>query len=126
MDTTFDPGLLADDLREVNGVYADLFRALSRDRWDQPARRGVEEWTLRETIAHLCALKGDGLQSVRHALNGETYTFRGLESRYDLESYNRKGIDDHLGTSVEVLCKEFLRVHGEAADLAGALDPAMA
>ncbi len=66
-------------------------------RWDRPVKGGSKEWTLHETVAHLCALNGAGLESVKHALRGETYTFVGLDSRYEFNAYNRKGIDEHLG-----------------------------
>ena len=125
-ETALDPALLASDLHEVNEIYARLFAALDTGRWDAPARRGRHEWTLHETIAHLCALNGAGLESLKHALQGESYTFRGLDSRYLLNAYNRKGIDAHLSMSPDALCTEFLSIHDEAADLASSLQPTAA
>jgi hypothetical protein len=125
-DTTFDPLTLADDLHEVHHIYACLFATLDTTTWDRPARRGRNEWTLHETIAHLCALNGAGLESIEHTLRGETYTFRGLDTRYQLNAYNRNGIDDHLGLPPDALCKEFLCIHDEAADIARSLQPGQA
>jgi hypothetical protein len=55
MNPTFDARTLANDLHDVNRIYAHLFAILDTTRWDTPARRGRNEWTLHETIAHLCA-----------------------------------------------------------------------
>ena len=78
-------------LRDVRRIYAGFFAALDTTRWDRPAPRGRNEWTLHETIAHLCALTGVGLDSIVHTLHGETYVFRGRETCYELDAYNRKG-----------------------------------
>ncbi len=40
------------------------------------------------------ALSGSRLDSVKHTLRGEPYIFVGLETRYQLNAFNRKGIDD--------------------------------
>lgn len=125
-DTTFEPIALADDLCEVSRIYACLFDTLDTTRWDLPSRRGRREWTLHETIAHLCALNGAGLDSITHTLRGEDYTFVGLTTRYELNAYNRRGIDDRLDLSPEALRAELLRVHDSAADVARALQPGQA
>jgi hypothetical protein len=126
VDRTFDPLALAEDLREVRRIYDQFFATLDTTGWDRPARRGRDEWTLHETIAHLCALNGDGLDSITRTLNSESYTFRGLETRYDLNAYNRTGIDEHLDMLPDALIAEFFRVHDGAADIAQALQPAQA
>ncbi|SRR6266540_1821035 len=123
VDTTFDPLTLADDLRDVHRMYARLFATLDTSGWDRPPPRGGKEWTLHETIAHLCALNGSGLESITHTLHGEPYTFRGLESRYQFKAYNRNGIDERLGLPPDALLAEFFRVHDEAADIARTLQP---
>jgi hypothetical protein len=71
----------------------------------------------------LCALHKAGLESVKHALRGEPYTFIGLENRYKLNAYNRKGIDDHLDIPMKELCAKFLDIHHEAARIARDLRP---
>lgn len=123
LDAAFDPVVLAGDLEDVARIYADLFTTVDTGRWDQPVSRGGGEWTLHETIAHLCALNGAGLASIVHTLRGEPYTFDGLDTRYQLNSYNRKGIDERVGWSPDALYAEFLRVHREAAGLARSLRP---
>ena len=125
-DASFDPQTLAGDLDEVASIYARLFATLDTTEWDRPPRRGQNEWTLHETIAHLCALNGAGLKSITHALRGQPYTFDGLESRYQLDAYNRKGIDDLVGLPGDALFAEFLRVHKGAADIARTLQPSHA
>ena len=119
----FDPLTLANDLREVHRRYAGLFATLDTTRWDGPVQRGREEWTLRETIAHLCALNGAGLESIKHTLRAEPYIFRGLEDRYQFNAWNRKGIDERLGLTPDALSTEFFRIHDEAAYIAGNLQP---
>jgi len=97
MDKIFDPQTLADDLYEVGRIYAEFFAGLDDTSWDKPAKGGPSEWTLHETIAHLTAFHGAGIESIRNALRGESYTFDGFDTRYDLNAYNRKGIDSLLG-----------------------------
>ena len=118
MDKIFDPQTLADDLYEVGRIYAEYFAGLDDTSWDKPAKGGPSEWTLHETIAHLTAFHGAGLESIRHALRGEPYTFDGFDTRYDLNAYNRKGIDSLLGLSMEALFTKFLDIHDEAARVA--------
>ena len=117
-NTAFAPMILADDLRDLHRIYTRFFDSMDTTEWDRPARRGSNQWTLHETIAHLCALNGAGLESVTHSLRGESYTFRGLDNRYQFKTYKRKGIDDHLGTAVDALFTEFFRIHDGAADIA--------
>ena len=126
LSTTFEPLTLADDLLTVQHLYADLFATVDTSRWDWPAERGREEWTLHETIAHLCALNGAGLDGVMDTLRGELYTFRGLENRYRFNAYNRQGIEEHLGLSPDALCAEFIRIHDEASAIARTLLPGQA
>ena len=123
MDTTFDPQTLADDLDEVGRIYARFFSALDDASWDKPVKGGPREWTLHETVAHLCALNGDGLESIKHALQGEPYIFSGLDSRYEFNAFNRKGIDEHLAIPMKALCARLLEILDEAARIARSLRP---
>jgi hypothetical protein len=126
MNTTFDPQVLAGDLREVSRIYAEFFAALDETSWDKPVRGGSKEWTLHETIAHLCALNGAGLESLQHTLRGEPYTFVGLESRYVFDAYNRQGIDGYLDLPPKALRARLLQILDEAASLACSLQPGQA
>jgi SCP-2 sterol transfer family protein len=126
MHSAFDPATLAGDLDDVGRLYAELFAGLHDEVWDKPAQRGSKEWTLHETIAHQCALNGAGLQSIRHTLRGEHYTFIGLDSRYRFDAYNRRGIDEHLGIPRSELCAEFLGILDQAASIASGLRPEQA
>jgi hypothetical protein len=123
MDKTFDPKTLADDLTEVHRIYTRFFAILDETRWDQPVKGSPKEWDLHETIAHLVALNGAGLESVKHALRGEPYTFSGLEERYKFNAYNRKGIDDHLDIPMKELCARLLSIIEEATRIARDLRP---
>jgi hypothetical protein len=126
MNTTFAPQTLADDLSEVRRIYAHFFAALDETSWDKPVKGGSKEWTLHETVAHLAALNGAGLESVKHTLRGEPHTFIGLDNRYEFNAYNRKGIDEHLGLPMKALCAELLDVLDEAASIASNLQPGQA
>jgi hypothetical protein len=123
MDMTFDPKTLADDLCEVQRMYARFFDTLDETRWDKPVKGSRKEWTLHETIAHLCALNGAGLESIQHTLRGEPYTFVGLDSRYVFNAYNRNGIDEHLDIPLKALCAKLLGILDEAAGIARNLQP---
>lgn len=123
MDTTFDPQTLADDLDEVRRIYTRFFSALDDASWDKPVKGGPGEWTLHETVAHLCALNGDGLESIKYALRGEHYVFNGLDSRYEFNAWNRKGIDERLTVPRKELCARLLEILDEAARTARSLQP---
>jgi hypothetical protein len=126
MNTTFDPKTLAGDLTEIHNMYSRFFATLDESSWNKPAKGGAKEWTLHETIAHLCALHATGLESVKHALRGEPYTYLGLDDRYQLNAYNRKGIDEYLDLPMKELCTQFLDIHSEAAHVARDLRPEQA
>lgn len=121
LNDTFDPQTLADDLMEVRRIYAGFFSGLVEADWDKPVKGGSEEWTLHETVAHLCALNGAGLESVKHTLQGEPYVFAGLEDRYEFNAYNRQGIDENLGLPMKAVCAKLLDILDQAAGIARSL-----
>jgi hypothetical protein len=123
LDITFDPQTLADDLFEVRRIYAQFFAGLAAADWNKPVKGSLQEWNLHETVAHLVALNGAGLESIKHTLRGEPYTFIGLEDRYKFNAFNRKGIDDHLDMSMKELVAECLGILDEAAHIARDLRP---
>ncbi len=123
LDQITDPQTLAEDLLEIRRIYGRFFAGLSRVDWDKPVKGGSKEWTLHETVAHLVALNGAGLESVQHTLRGEPYTFVGLDSRYKFKAYNRKGIDDHLELPIKEACAKVLDILSEAAAVAYDLTP---
>jgi hypothetical protein len=120
---TFDPQTLAEDLLEVRRIYACFFATLDKASWDKPVKGGPKEWTLHETVAHLCALNEAGLESVKHSLRGETYTFIGLDNRYVFNAFNRMGIDAFLKIPMKELCGKLLDILDEAARIARDLHP---
>jgi hypothetical protein len=126
MNKTFDPQTLAEDLAEVRRIYAAFFAGLTDADWERPVKGGPKEWNLHETVAHLCALSGDGLESIEYALRGKTYKFAGLDNRYQFTAYNRHGIDAHLHHSREDLCAEFLGILDRAGAIARCLSPEQA
>lgn len=123
MDDILDPKTLAEDLAEVHQIYSSFFAALNQSDWDKPVKGSLKEWNLHETIAHLVALNGDGLESIKHTLRGQPYTFVGLADRYKFNAWNRKGIDDHLHLPWKELCAAALGILDEAALIARALRP---
>ena len=123
MDEIFDPKILAADLAEVYRIYSSFFASLDDANWDKPVKGSPKEWDLHETVAHLVALNGDGLESIKHTLRGEPYTFVGLEDRYNFNAWNRKGIDDHLNIPMKNLCAKALDIIDECALIARTLQP---
>ena len=126
MNDPFDPQLLADDLCEVHRIYADFFSHLNMGSWEMPVKSGSKEWNQHETVAHLCALTGAGLESIRYTLRGVNYAFDGLTDRYHFTAYNRHGIDEHLPLPMKELCAEFLNILEETACIARNLTPTQA
>ena len=123
MDNPFDPQIIADDLYEVRRIYAEFFSGLKMENWERPIKAGSKEWTLHETVAHLCALTGAGLESIQYTLHGEEYVFQGLSDRYHFNAFNRQGIDEHLSLPMRELCAEFLSILDETACIARNLRP---
>jgi hypothetical protein len=123
LNKTFDPQTIADDLLEVRRIYAEFFATLKESDWDKPVKGSPKEWNLHETVAHLCALNGDGLESIKHTLRGKPYTFVGLEERHKFNSFNRRGIDDHLHIPMKELFAEHLGILEDAARIARSLTP---
>ena len=126
LDKTFDPQTLADDLSEVRRIYGQLFAGISEVDWDKPVKGGSEEWTLHETLAHLCGLNEDGIDSIRHTLRNEAYTFAGLDDRYAFNAWNRKGIDRNLDLPLKALSSKLLDILSEAESIARNLTPVQA
>ena len=123
MDNPFDPQIIADDLCEVRRIYAEFFSGLKMENWEKPIKAGSKEWTLHETVAHLCALTGAGLESIQCTLRGEEYVFDGLTDRYHFNAFNRRGIDEHLPLPMQELCAAFLSILDETACIARNLRP---
>lgn len=121
MEDIFAPQILADDLDELYQVYSDFFASIQTPDWDKPVKGSPEEWNLHETVAHLCALNGSGLESIKNGLHHLPYTFVGLDDRYHFNSYNRKGIDDHLAIPMKELCAEAVSILHEAELIARTL-----
>ena len=126
LDDPFDHKTLAADLCEVQRIYTAFFSGLSQEDWDRPVKGAPKEWNLRETVAHLCALNGAGLESIRYTLQGEGYTFEGLTDRYQFSAYNRRGIDEHLDLPIEKLSVKLLDILGESSAIAQNLNPEQA
>ncbi len=120
-DRTFDPQTLADDLSEIRQIYAQFFAGLNEVDWNKPVKGWPKEWNQHETVAHLCALNGDGLESIKQTLQGNTYTFTGLDSRYDFNAWNRNGINRNLDLPRKELCDRLLGILDESASIARGL-----
>jgi hypothetical protein len=126
VDDMLNPQTLADDLIEVRQIYSRFYDSLHESDWDKPVKGSPREWDLHETMAHLCALNGAGLECIKQALRGEPYTFTGLDNRYQFNAFNRKGIDDHLAIPMRELWAETLGMLDEAARIARGLRPEQA
>jgi hypothetical protein len=125
-DATWDPQILAEDIVEVRRIYADFFAGLSDADWERPVKGGPKEWNLHQTVAHLCALSGAALDSVEHTLRAETYTFDGLENRYQFNDFNLRGIAAQLAIPRVDLCAKFLQILDRSAEIARSLSPEQA
>jgi hypothetical protein len=126
LNKTFDPQTIADDLLEVRRIYTEFFAAVKESDLDKPVKGSPKEWNLHETVAHQCALNGDGLESIKHTLRGEHYNFVGLEERYKFNDFNRKGINDHLHIPMKELFADQMGILEEAAHIARSLTPEQA
>jgi hypothetical protein len=123
VDKTFDPLTLADDLLVVSRIYSHFFARLDETDWDKPVKGSLKEWTLHETIAHLRALNGQGLEGIEHTLRGDSFTFTDLDSRYEFNTFNRTGIDRHLHIPLKDLGVELFGIMEGASGIARNLLP---
>jgi hypothetical protein len=123
MNDTFDSQTLAGDLCEVRRIYAAFFAGLTEADWHKVVKGSPKEWNLHETVAHLCALTGAGLQSIQSTLRGEAFVFPGLENRSQFNAFNRHGINERLHLPMRDLCAEFLDILDQTAEIARTLQP---
>lgn len=120
----YDPDLLAADLRRVHDIYADFFATVTDADWDRPVKGGEHEWTMHETVAHLCGLIGVGQRGIQAALRGEALTVPGLSNRFEFNQFNRQEIDLRLSLSREGLCRTLLEMLCQLSETAQRLSPA--
>lgn len=123
LDLRFEPTILAEDLYEVRRIYANFFAGLTKADWNRAVKGSPEEWNLHDTVAHLCALNGAGLESIQCALQGEPYVFKGLNDRYQFKDFNQRGIEEHRPLPIEDLCTELLNILDQSAAIARNLLP---
>jgi hypothetical protein len=120
------PQVLASDLRAVRQAYTSFFATMDPAALDHVGKADRGGWTLREVAAHLGALNGAGIESIRHTLRGDTYTFEGLDDRYHFNAYNRVGIDHVLEQGVETALERAVGVLDDGERIALDLSPAQA
>lgn len=123
LDKTFDNIVLANDLCEVRRIYENFIVGLTEADWNREVKGSPKEWNLHETVAHLCALNGAGLESIQSALKGEAYVFKGLNNRYQFNGFNRRGIEEHRPLPIDELCAELLHILDQAANISRNLLP---
>lgn len=121
-----DPQTLAGDLRLIRGAYASLFASIDPEALARTGRADVEGWTMREVAAHLGALNGAGIESIRHTLRGEDYRFEGLDDRYHFNAYNRAGIDQSLADGTALALDRAVAVLDDGEQIAQGLSLAQA
>ena len=119
----YDPPTLASDLARVHDIYAGFFNRVTPADWERPAKRGDHEWTLHETVAHLCGLINVGQHGIAAALRGEVFHIQGLTNRFEFNQFNRQEIDRRLALPREVLCDSLLEMLCQLSELARQLRP---
>jgi hypothetical protein len=121
-----DPQTLAADLRIIREAYVSLFASIDREALARTGRADHGGWTMREVAAHLGALNGAGIESVRHTLRGEDYRFEGLDDRYHFNAYNRAGIDQSLAAGTAFSLDRAVAVLADGEHIAEVLSVAQA
>jgi hypothetical protein len=121
-----DPQILAHDLRRIRDVYASLFASADPDALGRTGKADDGGWTMREVAAHLAALNGAGIESVRHTLRSEDYRFDGLDDRYHFNAYNLAGIDRSLAEGTAHALDRAVAVLDDGEQIARSLSPAQA
>lgn len=121
-----DPQTLASDLHLIREAYASLFASIDSEALARAGRSDRGGWTMQEVAAHLGALNGAGIESVRHTLRGEDYRFEGLDDRYHFTAYNRTGIDRSMAAGTAHALDRAVAVLDDGEQIARALSPAQA
>lgn len=88
----FEPAVLAADLREVAGLYAQLRPYVDTPAWRAPTRG----WTMAQTVAHLDVMTATGLSAIDDAVAGRRPVFDGIADRRGLEAWNEATIRHRL------------------------------
>lgn len=88
----FEPAVLAADLREVAGLYAQLRPYVDTPAWRAPTRG----WTMAQTVAHLDVMTATGLSAIDDAVAGRRPVFDGIADRRGLEAWNETTIRHRL------------------------------
>ena len=121
--TAFDGDLLATDLRRVHDIYTAFFATVTAADWDRPVKGGGHEWTLHETVAHLCGLIAVGQRGIQAALCGESLSVPGLTDRFEFNQFNRQAIDARLSLARPALCTLLLDMLCQLSETASNLPP---
>jgi hypothetical protein len=121
-----DPQILAGDLRLIREAYASLFASVDPEALSRTGRSDRGGWTMREVAAHLGALNGAGIESIRHTLRGKDYRFEGLDDRYHFNAYNRTGIDRSLAAGTAQALDSAVAVLDDGEQIARGLSLAQA
>ncbi len=98
---SFDPSVLAADLREVAGLYAELRPHVDSPAWRATARR--TGWTMEQTVAHLDVMTATGLCAINDALAGRRPVIDGIADRRGLEAWNETTIRRRLDEGGDLL-----------------------
>lgn len=70
----------------------------------RPVRGSPHEWNLHEDVAHVYALNGDGLQSVRCVLERARYTFESLADHYKFSMHKTREGSTNTWHCPSVVC----------------------
>jgi hypothetical protein len=122
--TAFEGRWLAADLQRVHDIYAAFFSTVTDVNWDRPVKGSAHEWTLHETMAHLCGLIAVGQRGIQAALTDEPLSVPGLTNQFEFNQFNRQEIDARLALPRAALCQTLLEKLGQLIDVAQRLNAA--
>ncbi len=98
---------LKQELQEARDALLAELDKITEGEWAKPT--SVEGWTVKDTLAHLAYNQPSQPRLVRNILAGKG----GTPANFDLNYYNKRGIEKQQGKSVEQLKAELAAGHAE-------------
>ncbi len=93
-----------------DALLAEIDKIVEGD-WAKPT--GVEGWTVKDTLSHLAYNQPSQPRLLRNILEGKG----GTPANFDLNYYNKRGVEKQQGKSIEQLKAELAAGHADTLQL---------
>lgn len=98
----------AADLRDFREIFAEFARTIPPNAWDLQTGTREQDWTLRQTMAHLVSIAQTFNRTAQAAVTQMPLLTPGMEKRDDLRAWNRTQIAELADIHSDHLIERFL------------------